>query len=116
MRVNTSGVTLPEQVIDNSNNDSIARAAIAGDGDGGFVLAWTTASTDGVHLRISLLDELGRRTGETLTIGGTREAVGLLSLIRTAPNRYVLLYPRDTGLVIRELQSGKNGRGRAVGH
>jgi hypothetical protein len=116
MRVNTSGVTLPEQVIDVSNNDSIARAAIAGAGDGGFALAWTTRSTDGAHLRVSLLDELGRRTGETVTIGGTREAIGPLSLVRLASNRYVLLYPRDAGLVIRELQFGKNGRGRAVGH
>jgi hypothetical protein len=115
MRVNTSGVRLPEQVIDLSDDDSMARAAVAGDGNGGFVLAWTTASTDGAHLRVSRLDELGRRTGETLTIGGAEEAPGPLSLVRIAPNRYVLLYPRDHALAVRELQFGKNGRGRAVG-
>ena len=119
--VTEKGISLPEQIVDVSDDNGVARAAIApGEGDG-FLMAWTTtAFPGGPRLHVARLDEQGRRIGETLLIGGTSEAVGPLSLARISEHRYVLVYPRALsaaapGLVVREVQFGKNGRGRAVG-
>lgn len=79
---------------------------LAGHRDG-FLAAWI----EGGSLHLSQLDERGRRVGRSLTVAPGHDVGGPLALVRTAPQSFLLLYPRSAAggtpnVVVRELTIG----------
>lgn len=107
------GIVREEQTLDTTKDWQNTRAAFAGDGDR-FVAAWYAQQDGGIVLRAAMLDAEGRRIGEAITIGNRNEATGSISLTRVSEGRYLLVYARSGGLVVRELRYGGSGRVRAV--
>jgi len=119
--VTTSGVALPEILLEAPGDHTLSSAAVVSDGSTQFLAAWTGAAADGSRLRLAVLDRQGHPLLNAVTIGGTNEAGGPPALVRLTPHHFVLIYPKLTGvsapnLVLRHIQLGHDTRGRAVRH
>jgi hypothetical protein len=89
--------------------------ALAGHGNS-FLAAWIE---DG-SLRVSQLDERGQRVAKSLIVAPGHDVGGPLTLVRTAPQHFLLIYPRSAAggtpnVVVRELTVG-NTKMRPVRH